>query len=307
MPEGPEICITSQFLLSKLKGCTFLKLEVKSGKYMRLQLKGKNFLDGINKYVLKDIQSKGKIMWFKLKNKEKGYLYIISQFGLTGEWSFEKSNNPRLVIQIENIDKTLDLYYYDNRNFGNIYITDNKDDLDDKIDNLAPDLLQTEFTDDTFNMWIKKYLEKSKKRSDTLLGKLLMIQDKKKGIGSGIGNYLAAEIMYNAKLSPHRKIGSLTQTEITTLCHSIKYIIKLSYYNNTIGYMTSFGSFSDVHKKGIDEGDFPNFHKDIKLKKSDKFEFKVYGLKKDLHGNNVTADTTINKDRTTWWVPNVQH
>ena len=131
-------------------------------------------------------------------------------------------------------------------------------------------------------------------------------QDNDKGIGSGIGNYLSAEIMYNAKLSPHRTIGSLTDSEINSLCNSIKYIMKLSYYNNKTGYMSNFGKFTEVHRKGIDDGRFPNFHDSIKFKEGDEFEFKVYRMKTDSHGNEIIADSSINNDRTSWWVPNVQ-
>jgi len=70
--------------------------------------------------------------------------------------------------------------------------------------------------------------------------------------------------------------------------------------------MTNFGDFISAHKKGIDSGKYPDYHPDIKLISTDKFDFKVYRKSKDSLDNPVVGDKTINKNRTTYWVPNVQ-
>ena len=53
-----------------------------------------------------------------------------------------------------------------------------------------------------------------------------MDQTTRGGILSGIGNYLAAEILYAAKLSPKRKLSSLDDIDIKKLTKAIKIIIK---------------------------------------------------------------------------------
>lgn len=70
--------------------------------------------------------------------------------------------------------------------------------------------------------------------------------------------------------------------------------------------MAEFGSFIDVHKKGIDNKLYPDYHTDVKLKKTDKFKFKVYQQTEDPLGNPVEKDKTINKGRTVYWVPKIQ-
>ena len=81
--------------------------------------------------------------------------------------------------------------------------------------------------------------------------------------------------------------------------------MKLSYYSNETGYMTSFGDFIQLHKERIDKGIYQNYQPSIKL--DDKtFEFKVYRKDKDPFGNDVDADKTIQKTRSTYWVKNVQ-
>ena len=49
-----------------------------------------------------------------------------------------------------------------------------------------------------------------------------------------------------------------------------------------------------------------NFHKDVKLKRGDKFTFQVYGQNKDPLGNPIKKDKII-VGRTTYWSPKVQH
>jgi formamidopyrimidine-DNA glycosylase len=308
MPEGPEITILSQYLLTKLKGRNIENIEVLSGKYKRKNMTNINLLQN-HKYEIKNIESKGKLMWITLKNiVDNKIIYLTSHLGLSGEWGFQKNDNDRVRLTIGNNDNDTKymLCFNDDRNFGNLEIYDNKDDLDTKINALAPDALKTEFTNDEFIEMVKKYLKVSSKRGDQLIFKVLMNQTKKDGIVSGLGNYLAPEILYNAKISPFRKMNSLNTNDLLNLAHSIKFLIKLSYYNNATGYMSNFGDFVEKHKNGVDSGKYPNYHPDIILKKNIIFEFKVYRLDKDPHGNIVEKDKTINAGRTTHWVPAVQ-
>ena len=278
-----------------------------SGRYTHSALSGKEHLN--QPHTVKDVSSKGKLMWITMVDSSTNInLYLISHFGLTGGWSFHRSNSDRVKLLIKNLknNKTYNLYYSDDRNFGQLSLTKNLDDLTNKTDAIAPDFLKTSFTSEQFLAQVKIFLSKSKKRPDMILGKILMNQNITNGLGSGIGNYLMPEILYDAKLSPFRTMGSLTDDEIKRLGTSIKRIIKLSYYNNTTGYMFNFESFTESHKLGIISGKYPDYHKDIKFKPTDVFEFKVYRQKTDKLGNKVEQDKTINEGRTTYWVPSIQ-
>lgn len=311
MPEVSELVLTSHYLESKIKNKTITNVKIVSGKYLRKKIKHLDLLTK-NKYKIKEINSHGKVIWFKLQHSD-NIIYLVSHLGLTGGWRVgddkddnnEDSENSDIRIEFD-IDKDKKLYYYDTRNFGNIEIFTSHEDFNKRIDKLAPDVLKTEFSDDDFISMIEEFLSKSSKRKDQLLFKVLTNQNKSNGLFSGLGNYLTAEILYDAKLSPYRKIGSLTKTELKTLSHSIKYITKLSYNNNEEGYMTKFNDFIKKHKEGVDDGKYPDYHKDIKIKKKDKFSFKVYRQKEDPLGNPVYADKELNQGRTTYWVKRVQ-
>jgi len=300
MPEVAEIVILSQYLLTKLENRILEKMQIISGKYMRNKIKNIDLLDGTNKYIIKNIDTKGKLMWIELVNqKTNKSIYLTSHLGLTGFWSFQSSNSDRIKIIIGNVDdnKKYTLYYEDDRNFGNINILLTKQDLQTKLNNLAQDSLKTDFTENDFKNYI------TQKRTNKNIVHVLMDQ---KAIVSGLGNYLVAEILYHAKISPFRTLGSLSNLDLKKLVFAIKYITKLSYYNNSTGYMTHYDKFIDIHKKRIDDDIYPNYHADIKLKKNDKFTFKVYRQKKDPFGNSVSIDKTIQKNRSTYWVANVQ-
>jgi formamidopyrimidine-DNA glycosylase len=313
MPEGPEVTILSQYLLTKLEGRIIEKMEILSGKYSNNKMDNHDLLDGSNEYQVESIDSKGKLMWMTLKNiKTNEKIYLTSHLGLTGFWGFSEGKNDRLKFTIKDKDKDNKkkyfLYYEDDRNFGNIeiYKYQEKKDLDKKIDDLAIDALKGEYDIDDFVKVYNAFLTKSKKRKEQNITLVLMKQKKSDGIVSGIGNYLVAEILYEAKISPFRTAGSLSDDEIRNLGKAIQYLTKLSYYDNTTGYMTHFDDFIDVHKERIKKSIYPDFHKHIKIKKGEKFEFKVYRQKKDPDGNPVEADKSIQKTRSTYYVPNVQ-
>jgi DNA-formamidopyrimidine glycosylase len=300
MPEGPEIVITTQYLTTKIKKKKIKSIEVVSGRYTHETLKGLKLTKN-TPLTIKSIDSKGKFMWMEFVDNDGKTIYMLNTFGLTGHWSFHEEANSRVKFVIESAtdsSKTYTLYFIDQRNFGTMEFTDNEQLLKTKLKKLAPDVLKTTMTDDDLVEMIKNYNAKTKK--DKNLVKVLMDQN---AIVSGIGNYLVAEILYDAKLNPHRSLDSLSNSEIETLAHSIRKIVKYAYYDNDTGYMDHFKDFMKTHAARIDKGIFPNYHPDIKANEG--FKFKVYLKDKDPHGNNVEKDRIL-KDRTIHWVKNIQ-
>lgn len=295
MPEVPEIVMLTNYLNYKLKNRKLRKLEILSGKYVKKGMPNKNLLNTEHKFVKTD--SKGKLFWFVLTNTVTDKkLFISSHLGMTGSWRVdnEQMDNDRIRIKLDN-DKWL--YYNDPRNFGNINIfTENEFDiLQTKIDKLAPDALKTRWTDDEFVVWIENC------KSRHVLFKVLTDQ---KLVLSGLGNYLTAEILYKAKLSPYRKLKSLSREEIVRLSKAIKYITKAAYVNNSEGYMEHFEDFIPVFKRKLDNGKYSDYHPEVSVTKP--FKFQIYRKNVDKHGYEVKAERKINKDRSTYWVPEIQ-
>lgn len=271
MPEVPEVALTAQILNKKLKNKELTKIRFISGKYTKKKPKEyEEFKKSLPLKIIK-INSHGKFMWFELQNN----WFIWNTFGLTGLWSFYKPNFIRAILTINNKK----LYYSDQLNYGSFRFSK---EVNKKLKTLGPDFLKNDFTLNKITNY------------DLSIVKLLMDQKK---IGSGLGNYLVAEILYKSRLSPYRLGSSLTKKEIKNLTYWIKYMTKLAYYDNHIGYMINLENEADKIKK-ID------YHPSIELN-DDTFTFDVYRQKEDTYGNKVKADKIID-NRTTYWVPHIQ-
>lgn len=309
MPELCEVVLTAQYLLSKLKNKYITNIHVTSGKYTHTTLKGLELLKEKNEII--DIDTKGKFMWFTLRDPNGELIYLLNWFGLTGEWSFKTSKSDRITLEIETqptnneLNKKYNLYFSDQRNFGIIEVTKNKSILDKKLDSLAPDFLKSNFSNEQFLEIYKNFIKKYPKKASAPIVKILLEQDVGKGIGSGLGNYLTAEILYRAKISPYRELKSLSDEEILKLSETIKLVVKMCYMTNKTGYMIKMLDFVDIHKEKVIEGIFPDYHPDIPLDTLGNFEFLVYRQKKDKLGNIVQADN-IALGRTTYWVKAIQ-
>lgn len=298
MPEGPEILITKQYLSSKIKNGELISLKVKSGRYTHEKIQGLKLIKNTS-LIIKSINSKGKFLWFKLKNDKTVYMMVT--FGLSGYWTFDdNSKSIRIEIKIQKNDKIIKLYFVDQRNFGTISFTDDEQILDDKLNKLAPDILQSKLNDKNLIELINNFIN-SKSTRDKNIVKTLMNQEL---IVSGIGNYLIAEILYDAKINPHRSFNDLSKSEIKKLAHSMRKISKFAYYDNTIGYMNNLSTFAKNHFQKIKDGKLPDYHDDILITK--KFTFNVYGQTHDHKNNPITRDQII-KGRTIYWCPVIQH
>lgn len=283
MPEVAEVALTAEILHNRLYNKKIIDFEFISGRYERKNPEEfETFLDDLP-LTVKKIDSKGKFMWFKMINNKNGETwYIFNTFGLTGMWSFSEPKYIRAKITFKNDT----LYFSDKLSYGTVCFTQDKSKLVNKINQLYPDFLKDEFS-----------LSKMQKIKKPVVD-ILMDQTK---IGSGIGNYLVAEILYRAKISPHRLGVDLDNDDLQNLTYWIKYIVKLAYTDNHVGYMVNLEDVeSEVKRK--------NYHPDIKLKEKT-FKFKVYRKKNDPYGNPVKVDKIVGSGknkRSTYWVPAVQ-
>jgi len=316
MPEIIEAHLTSLFLHHKFKNKIITGIKILSGRYKKTPIKG---LSGFKKNLpltIKKIDSKGKFIWFSLYNQDNDY-YIMNSLGLTGQWTLTKKKHSRILFTIKKNNKTYKLYYTDPRNFGTIKMTTNKKMLDDKLISLGPDFLKTTFTKQEFFNRIEKYIYKkngtiSLPRANREIVKVLMDQQVKTGLGSGIGSYLAVEILYHAKISPRKKMKYIYRNKKLAyqLAKSIKYIVKLAYMTADIGYMAHLDNVmatwvNKLRKKiKTNKNHKYHYHPDTNIG-NNIFEFKVYRKKFDPHGNKITPGKII-PGRTTYFAPSIQ-
>ena len=196
----------------------------------------------------------GKFIYWILKDE----LSIWCTLGMTGGWSNELQKNSRVVFELNDGE----LYFNDMRNFGTLKFVRGKFKLIEKLKSLGPDMLAEDVSDTLFTERLKKY-------PDWPVVNVLMSQ----GVIAGVGNYIKAESLWIAKISPSRLVHDLSSEEFSNLNKAIKQVMKESY------------------ESGKDDG----YSR----------KFMVYNQKTDPEGNEVIREMTADK-RTTHWCPAVQ-
>jgi len=225
MPELPEVETTVNFLKEKILGKKIKEVFVEAKEIIK-KPKIETFKKIIKGKQIKDIQRKGKNILFFL-SKDYILLFHLKLTGhlLLGKWKKEKGkwvslkegplkedplNKFLRVIFILNDGKMLALS--DLRKFAKIELAKKKEILKE-LEKLGPDPLEISFEE------FKKRIQKRKKSE---IKKVLMQQE----VISGIGNIYSVEALWEAKISPFRKVKDLSENELKKLFQSIKKILK---------------------------------------------------------------------------------
>jgi len=268
MPEGPEVRITTDFL-KYFENKGFTGYSILSGRYHK-----KGVIPGSESCILPskliEVNCKGKFIYITF-TAEKNTFYLFSTLGMTGMWSAKRSKHARFVMFF---DDGSEVYYNDVRNFGTLKFVNSKADLDKKLKSLGPDILTT-------NIDQKGYENRFTNKPNKTIAECLMNQS----VVSGVGNYLKAEILYCSKVSPHRKIKDIDDSEWKSL------------HENTItqsrrSYKFGGATIATYRQPNGKEGLYNR-------------RFAVYNQKTDPDGKTVIKEQTADK-RTTHWVPEIQ-
>ena len=267
MPEGPEVKRNTDFLNRQLSGKMFESFSIMSGRYER-HGPFKGYDEMLNRLlIVSEVCCKGKFIYFKFQDGSS----LWCTLGMSAAWQKSKTKHSRFCIKTTYGDE---VFFNDIRNFGTLkYVTSEKD-LKNKLSTLGPDVLSSYVDTELF----KSRLDKKPKWS---IAKALMNQS----VVSGIGNYLKAEILYAAKISPHRLCKDLTKKEIELIAEKSFEITNASYQS---GGATILTYKDENNEKGLYSR-----------------RFMVYNHKTDPKGNKVIKETTEDK-RSTYWVPEIQ-
>ena len=257
MPELVEVVIIVDAINKKFKNAVIEDVIISSGRYQRHKLP-----DGYTRFIktlpikIKSFNTKGKFIYIILDNDQSIWITL----GLTGELLLKPADHSHITFKTNKGN----FYFDDQRNFGTIKFTFSEDELKKKLKTLGPDPLQEDVTLEYFN----KILDKKSLQDKDIAS---VLNDQK--VISGIGNYLRAEILYMAKISPFRKVKSLTNKDKEELWKAMNMIIMASYKKQ--------------HDTGIHT-----------------YPFLVYRKKKTPLGEEVKSKDL--NGRTIWYVPGVQ-
>lgn len=288
MPEGPESRLQADSL-QRYVGKTVIGFTIEKNSRFRKERYGIKGLKNVKLPIhIESIWTRGKIIVFEGIDKLKEKIYLVSHLGMAGRWSGERQKHSDFSIKFgrkSNSQKgkwcLIDILYFDDpRHFGNFGVYKDLSEVWKKhgpclmctslrkYENVQPNKHQKTLTENEYVEIIS-----NSRLSDKILYKFMLEQRHL----AGVGNYLAAELLYECKISPHRKLSGLNDKEKRLLYHKSLEIIYQSYkaHGPTAGYISD-GSF----------------------------ELKVYQRDYDPLGNSVIKEKINN--RTIHWVPNVQ-
>ena len=282
MPEGPEVRVMTDQLSKLTTTYPYLHtFSVIAGRYTRHPFPSLETFQEMLPLKIKSLDCRGKLIYWLFNSNPDWYL--LNTLGMSGRWSLQKETHAHIEIVVassleSSTTQQLTLWFCDPRHFATLTLTRNPTIRFQKI---GPDWLHPTASP-TLERFKNTFLQKDKKsRNKPTLPKLLMDQS----LFSGCGNYLKSEVLYRAKISPHRTPSSLSESEWSLLYQEMMTTIRESYQANgtTLAtYATPDGKTGSYFER-----------------------LKVYNKKHDPLGNLVLRITTPDK-RTTHWVPEIQ-
>lgn len=267
MPEGPEVKKNTDYLNSTLQDTRIDSVSIVSGRYAKHgPFQGFEMMEEDDLFI-KSVSCKGKFIYFNFSNGAS----LWSTLGMSGTWQKKSTKHTRITLINSKKDT---VSFNDIRNFGTLKYTRSPEELNKKLCSLGPDVLNEEVSVDMFR---SRLMSKPNKT----IAESLMNQS----VVSGVGNYLKAEILYAAKVSPHRLCKDIDDDEYERLSSACHEITRLSY---KLGGAT----LSTYRQSNGEKGLYSR-------------RFSVYNQKRDPLGNEVIKEATQDK-RTTHWVPKIQ-
>lgn len=209
----------------------------------------------------------GKFIYWICENQN----FVWSTLGMTGSWNKKAKKHCRFKFVFEDGSE---VYYNDPRNFGTIKFVHGKHLMLEKLKSFGPDMLSDEVSDELFESRLRK-------KSKWTVAKTIMDQS----VVAGVGNYVKADALWLARISPHRMISEMSDADMRNLNRSIKQVLRESYETGGATIKTYAGFDDEIGEYGR--------------------KFLVYSQDYDLDGNKVVKEETTD-GRSTWWVPSIQ-
>jgi len=209
------------------------------------------------------------------------------------QW-FQRALN-HLNVEFITDYKNISFYFYDQLSFGTLKAVGGKDGkdgkdnsgdliLEKKLKELGPDLLHESITFELFKTQIRKKVNENKPIGNVIVNQKII---------SGVGNYLRADALWMAKISPFRKVVDIKNDNNDAELHLL--------YTSLIGLI--WGDYD--YKNGINKG---HISKSLKLPNNYNRDFFIYRQEHDINGNKVKKEELYegSQKRFIYWVEKIQ-
>lgn len=270
MPELIECRIIAETLHHKCVGKHLLKIDVDA----KLKTKDLESLKTPAKIIM--VNSYGKKIIFCLDNGQ----YIVNWPLMDGRWTFEPMKHTRATFSIGEAKQNgiikinipeFNIYYDGSFRFGGLNIVT---DIKMELKKLGPDPFYHNISKE---LWLSIFRKNKVQKWE--ISKALLEQD----LIAGIGNWMKAEILYEAKISPYRLVSKMSDSELELCRVCFLEISQKAYTTKGLTIATYWSPDGSA-------GTYPR---------------KVYDKKQDPLGNAVQKDVSTGS-RTHHWVPAIQ-
>lgn len=329
MPEGVEVRKFADILIHNLVGHSIVGVNILKGRYTKKSFDGFRVLTEMLPAKIVSVKCKGKMTYIELHSQKEGKtVWLINTLGLTGGWTvaakekkdlhserrlrymkkdgvgvgvgvswifaypviweYISNNNANewfeRALDHLNVEFIMDDgrrgYFYDQLSFGTLKLVESRAELEKKLKELGADMLDETTGFEVFKKAVTKGGNKEK-----MIGNVLVNQR----VISGIGNYLRADGLWLARVSPFRKVGELSDEELEIIYKSMRALMWGDYAPD------------EARKKGYIGGDF-------KIPHDYGREFFVYRQEIDIEGRKVVKEELYEgpQKRFIYWVKEIQ-
>lgn len=216
MPELPEVETIKRDLEKSVIGLTILNVTIFDGRVIENKLKNR-FENILKNLTVQRITRRAKAIIIQF-NKN---IYLVVHLKMTGQLIYgedlRKTQNLKETKVVFKLSNGKHLNYNDQRLFGRLILTDDLSKVS-YLKNLGPEPLEKNFSSE----WLVRTLKELSSRRKTLLKVQLLDQT----FIAGIGNIYASEILFDAKINPHKRIHQLKLDEIQHIHRSTVNVLK---------------------------------------------------------------------------------
>lgn len=221
------------------------------------------------------VDTRGKFMWWTLETRNGVTYYMWCTYGMSGQWSTHSSKHSAFVMELVDHDGShRSLYFNDPRHFGTLKFVKDEKQHSKKLASLGPCILESPPT-------AAKFSELLLKKPGRTISEALLDQS----CVAGVGNYIRAEALFRAGISPWRASGDLNAAEWNSLYSETVNVCREAYG----GRGASISTYRTVDGQ----------------KGETQFYFRAYGQESCPVGHPIKRETG-DGGRTLHWCPQCQ-
>lgn len=228
MPELPEVESVRRLMASALIGQRLIDVEVVPDEIVCSGHSTEEVDAALRNRVVTGVQRRGKFFWLTFDSPPVvfGHLGMAGWIREVGADSLrlhshgeapmdEENGRPRFLKLLMRAENGRQIAFTDSRRFARIWLGESAE-TNDRVKKLGPDAFNEALSVADFTKAIQKRKAPIKA---ILLDQALM---------SGIGNWIADEVLYHARINPARIGTSISDAEATRLHESIAYVLDLA-------------------------------------------------------------------------------